>query len=89
MSDYNPAWDTVSIVIGWIYFFSWSISFYPQLFVNFHRKRYSLSVFNSYSVDGFSIDFAMLNPCGFLFYSLYSTAGYIDYDIGAGKVIPI
>ena len=28
----------------------------------------------------------MLNPCGFLFYSLYSTAGYIDYDIGAGKV---
>ena len=37
-------------------------------------------------MDGFSIDFAMLNPCGFLFYSLYSTAGYIDYNIGAGKV---
>ncbi len=42
-----------------------------------------------YSVAGFSVDFALLNPCGFLFYSLYSVAGFIDYNIGAGKVIKI
>jgi len=29
----------VDEVIGWIYFLAWSISFYPQLFENWRRKR--------------------------------------------------
>ena len=39
-----------------------------------------------YSVAGFSIEYAFLNPQGFFFYSLYSIAGFIDPKIGAGKV---
>jgi len=38
------------------------------------------------STEGFSVEFATLNPMGFLFYSLYTVAGYIDRDIGAGNV---
>jgi len=34
--------DIISIVIGWMYFFAWSISFYPQIIENFHRRRYSI-----------------------------------------------
>ena len=40
----------------------------------------------SYSVAGFSVEFALLNPSGFYFYSLYSIAGYINPYIGAGEV---
>lgn len=29
-------------IVGWIYFFAWSISFYPQIILNFQRKRYRL-----------------------------------------------
>lgn len=25
---------------GWIYFFAWSLSFYPQIFLNFRLKKY-------------------------------------------------
>jgi hypothetical protein len=38
------------------------------------------------STEGFSVEFATLNPMGFLFYSLYTVAGFIDRDIGAGNV---
>ena len=31
--------DIVAIVIGWMYFLAWSISFYPQTIENFRRKR--------------------------------------------------
>ena len=32
------------------------------------------------------MEFATLNPQGFFFYSLYTVAGYLDPDIGAGSV---
>ena len=38
------------------------------------------------STEGFSVEFATLNPQGFFFYSLYTVAGYLDPDIGAGSV---
>lgn len=28
----------VCIAVGWIYFVSWSVSFYPQIYENFKRK---------------------------------------------------
>jgi hypothetical protein len=37
-------------------------------------------------VDGFSIEFAILNVCGFFFYSLYSVGGYVYDRMGTGKV---
>ncbi len=41
---------------------------------------------NFYSTEGFSVEFATLNPQGFFFYSLYTVAGYLDPTIGAGSV---
>ncbi|XP_055678378.1 cystinosin homolog isoform X2 [Lutzomyia longipalpis] len=54
----------VSIVVGWIYFVAWSISFYPQIYYNFQRK----------SVVGLNPDFLALNIVGFVMYSVFNTA---------------
>ena len=70
-------WNTLSIVVGWTYLVAWSASFFPQAIENYQRK----------SVAGFSIEFAMLNPSGFFFYTLYSVGGRIDgSQLGTGKV---
>ncbi|CAH8629567.1 unnamed protein product [Schistosoma haematobium] len=58
--------NTFQIVIGWIYFAAWTVSFYPQFFLNCRRK----------SVVGFNFDFAVLNVIGFLFYSIYNIGLY-------------
>ena len=31
--------DTFSAVVGWLYFAAWTVSFYPQIYTNFRRKR--------------------------------------------------
>jgi len=51
-----------NIVIGWIYFAAWSISFYPQTILNFQRK----------SVVGLNFDFLAYNIVGFVAYGLYN-----------------
>lgn len=43
-----------SLTVGWIYFVAWSVSFYPQLVINYKRK----------SVVGLSFDFMALNFMG-------------------------
>ncbi|TNY24816.1 PQ loop repeat-domain-containing protein, partial [Rhodotorula diobovata] len=53
-------------LFGWISTFAWSISFYPQLIINWRRK----------SVEGLSIDFFSLNPLGFACYTVYNVALY-------------
>lgn len=50
--------------LGWLYFFTWSYSFYPQIATNFQRK----------SVVGLSFDFVLLNIIGFAAYSIYTLA---------------
>lgn len=55
---------TLISIVGWIYFAAWSISFYPQILLNWRRK----------SVLGLNFDFLALNATGFLFYSLYNCA---------------
>ena len=32
--------NVINDVIGWIYFAAWSVSFYPQVYENYRRKRY-------------------------------------------------
>jgi hypothetical protein len=59
-----------------MYFVAWSASFFPQAIENYYRK----------SVAGFSIEFALLNPSGFFFYTLYTTAGSVDSMLGTGIV---
>jgi len=39
-------------------------------------------------VAGFSIEFAVMNPSGFYFYSFYSVAGTVDQYLGTGYVAP-
>mmetsp|Transcript_19019 Transcript_19019/g.21325 ORF Transcript_19019/g.21325 Transcript_19019/m.21325 type:complete len:276 (-) Transcript_19019:118-945(-) len=68
--------DVLSQVIGWIYFFAWSFSFYPQIILNWKKK----------SVAGFSLEFALLNVSGFFFYSLYSVGGFVYPHLGTGTV---
>ncbi|KAF2141639.1 uncharacterized protein K452DRAFT_318611 [Aplosporella prunicola CBS 121167] len=54
----------VSRVFGWIYFFSWSLSFYPQPLLNWRRR----------STYGFSVDFPTLNVLGFTAYTIQTSA---------------
>ena len=69
-------WEILSHICGIIYSFAWNLSFYPQGWENYRRK----------SVDGFSLEYALLNPMGYLFYSIYCITGTIYPDIGTGIV---
>lgn len=68
--------ETLSSVVGWIYFFAWSISFYGQLITNYKMK----------SVEGCKLEFLVLNFTGFVFYSVYNTFGYFSNKIDVGEV---
>ena len=60
------AWSTASNIIGWTYFSAWSVSFWPQILLNFQRG----------SVEGLSFDFLLLNLLGFTCYSVYNGAQF-------------
>ncbi|XP_042496536.1 cystinosin homolog [Macadamia integrifolia] len=51
-------------IFGWIAFFSWSISFYPQAILNFRRK----------SVVGLNFDFLVLNLTKHSSYLIYNAS---------------
>ncbi|WVQ72613.1 hypothetical protein IAR50_002171 [Cryptococcus sp. DSM 104548] len=53
---------------GVIYFTAWSYSFYPQLILNFQRKR----------SDGLSPDFVWVNPLGFVALTLWTWGAYFS-----------
>ena len=57
---------TLEIIIGWAYFFAWTLSFYPQIFENFKRK----------SVIGLNFDFLVLNTYAFVCYFLFNCGLY-------------
>lgn len=56
----------VAIVIGWIYFVAWTVSFWPQMIINFRRK----------SVVGLSFDFLALNLLGHTLYAIFNCSLY-------------
>ncbi|KAG8227423.1 hypothetical protein J437_LFUL000432 [Ladona fulva] len=56
----------VSQVVGWIYFAAWSVSFYPQVYINWKRK----------SVVGLNFDFLAFNILGFILYSVFNCGLY-------------
>jgi len=56
--SYKPLHDW----LGWVYFLSWSLSFYPQLLLNFHRG----------TTVGLSPDYALYNVIGFACYSVFT-----------------
>uniref|UniRef100_A0A7S3EDW9 Cystinosin n=1 Tax=Rhodosorus marinus TaxID=101924 RepID=A0A7S3EDW9_9RHOD len=59
-------WGFVSWAIGWLYFLSWSVSFYPQVVTNYRRR----------SVQGLSLDFVCYNLLGFSCYASFTIAAY-------------
>ncbi|XP_060528001.1 cystinosin homolog isoform X2 [Cylas formicarius] len=63
--------DTVSTAIGWLYFVAWSVSFYPQIYINWSRK----------SVVGLNFDFLVLNIVGFTLYSIFNLGLYYIPEI--------
>jgi uncharacterized protein with PQ loop repeat len=58
-------------IVGWIYFFAWSASFYFQVILNYRRK----------SVVGLNFDFLMLNLLGFACYSIYNLTLLFSYHV--------
>ncbi|XP_048485003.1 cystinosin homolog isoform X2 [Plutella xylostella] len=68
---HSHAINIISYIMGWIYFVAWSVSFYPQIYINFKRK----------SVVGLNFDFLALNIMGFTMYSMFNCALYFSKDI--------
>lgn len=64
-------WREVSEVVGWLYFFAWSLSFYPQVLLNYKRQ----------SVVGYSLDYLSLNVVGFVGYSVFNCAFYFSTSV--------
>ncbi|XP_017486723.1 PREDICTED: cystinosin homolog [Rhagoletis zephyria] len=56
----------ISLAFGWFYFLAWSISFYPQIYINFKRK----------SVVGLNLDFLAFNVVGFALYAVFNFGLY-------------
>ncbi|KAE9549960.1 hypothetical protein FO519_006839 [Halicephalobus sp. NKZ332] len=66
--------NTISILVtitGWVYFLAWSISFYPQIWLNYKRS----------SVEGLNFDFLVLNILGFTCYTIYNWLMYFDHAV--------
>uniref|UniRef100_A0AC34GUR7 Cystinosin n=1 Tax=Panagrolaimus sp. ES5 TaxID=591445 RepID=A0AC34GUR7_9BILA len=59
---HSHAIEILVSVTGWIYFVAWSISFYPQIYLNWKRG----------SVEGLNFDFLVLNIIGFACYTVYN-----------------
>jgi cystinosin len=62
----GPVYPFISATIGWSYFICWSLSFWPQIFLNFGRK----------TTVGLSFDYTVLNAMGFLCYSAFNIGRY-------------
>eukprot|EP01119_Soliformovum_irregulare_P022585 TRINITY_DN7766_c0_g1_i2.p1 TRINITY_DN7766_c0_g1~~TRINITY_DN7766_c0_g1_i2.p1 ORF type:complete len:214 (+),score=28.46 TRINITY_DN7766_c0_g1_i2:52-693(+) len=58
--------EILSHVIGWGYFAAWTISFWPQIWLNWRRK----------SVVGLSFDYTLFNIIGFVCYTAFNIAFY-------------
>ncbi|PKU77012.1 cystinosin homolog [Dendrobium catenatum] len=88
MAGWNSVYLEVTYqVLGWIAFFAWSFSFYPQVVLNFKRK----------SVVGLNFDFLVLNLTKHSSYLIYNAALYFSPEIqrqyhekyGFDEMIPV
>lgn len=74
-------------VLGWVAFASWSISFYPQVILNFRRK----------SVVGLNFDFVLLNLTKHSSYLIYNASVFFSSAVqrqyrkkyGFDEMIPV
>ena len=61
--ELSPAYRPISSVIGWVYFFNWCISFWPQAITNYSNK----------STIGLAPDKLMYDIIGFAALTIYET----------------
>ena len=67
----SHAWQISSNVVGYTYFLAWSSSFYPQIILNYQRKK----------TGGLSVDFCVLNVFGYICYTVYTTNFYWNKNV--------
>ena len=58
-------------LVGWTYFVAWSVSFYPQIILNFTRR----------SVIGLNFDFLVLNLLGHSCYAVFNIYLYTSSSV--------
>lgn len=86
------SWNSVQLevlysVLGWVAFVSWSVSFYPQVILNFRRK----------SVVGLNLDFVVLNLTKHSSYLIYNASLFFSSTVqrqyrekfGFDEMIPV
>ncbi|KAL9454276.1 hypothetical protein AB3S75_006828 [Citrus x aurantiifolia] len=86
------SWNSVPLeityqVLGWISFVAWSVSFYPQVILNFRRK----------SVVGLNFDFVLLNLTKHSSYMIYNVVLFFSPAVqqqyfqkyGRDQMIPV
>ena len=61
----------LSETAGWTYFVCWSVSFWPQVVLNLRRR----------DVDGLSVDFLVLNVCGFAAYAAFNVLLFFPTEV--------
>ncbi|KAL9239082.1 hypothetical protein vseg_013434 [Gypsophila vaccaria] len=79
--------EVLSQVLGWTAFVAWSISFYPQVIMNFRRK----------SVVGLNFDFIVLNLTKHSSYLIYNVVLFFSkpvqaqyrHKFGSHQMIPV
>ncbi|GFP94085.1 cystinosin homolog [Phtheirospermum japonicum] len=88
MASWNSAQlEVLYNVLGWVAFASWSISFYPQVILNFRRK----------SVVGLNFDFIVLNLTKHSSYLIYNASLFFSSAVqrqyhekfGFNELIPV
>ncbi|KAG6412785.1 hypothetical protein SASPL_125473 [Salvia splendens] len=88
MASWNSAHlEVLYNVLGWLAFVSWSISFYPQVILNFRRK----------SVVGLNFDFVLLNLTKHSSYLIYNASLFFSSTVqrqyrekfGLNEMIPV
>ncbi|XP_078434809.1 PQ-loop repeat family protein / transmembrane family protein [Wolffia australiana] len=88
MSSWNSqSMEVLYQTLGWIAFFSWSFSFYPQVLLNYRRK----------SVVGLNFDFLVLNVTKHSSYLIYNAGLFFSSTIqrqyrekyGSDEIIPV
>lgn len=68
----NTNWyPSVSNILGYTYFVAWSISFYPQIILNYKRKK----------TEGLSVDLCILVVYGFIAYTAFNCAMFWSENI--------
>lgn len=76
----NDTLTLLSIIVGWIYFVAWSISFYPQvrLFTSCFTHSQVILNWRRKSVVGYSFDYLAYNVTGFVAYSLFNASMFFS-----------